>query len=73
MKNRKTFKRGIALLCAAALLIGGLSILAINSKAKTVAEQLEADGYTKMTPATFGITEELVYTYESFRQGIYLK
>ena len=64
MKNKKILKRGIALLCAAVLLIGGIALLGTNSKAETVAEQLAADGYTRISPEDFGVTEEITYTVD---------
>lgn len=71
MKNKKIFKQGLALLCAAVLLVGGFSIFATNSKAKTVAEQLAVDGYTRVTPETFGITEEKTFSSTGTQSGIF--
>lgn len=62
MKNKRIIKQGIALLCAAVLLVGGIAIFATNSKAETVAEQLEKDGYTAVTPEDWGFHEETVFT-----------
>lgn len=64
MKNKKILKRLITLFCAAVLLIGGIAIFATSSKAKTVAEQLAEDGYTRISPEDFGVTEEKIYTVD---------
>lgn len=64
MKNKRIIKQGIALLCAVVLLVGGIAIFATNSKAETVAEQLARDGYTRISPEDFGVTEETIYTVD---------
>ena len=64
MKNKKIIKQALALVCAMVLLVGGIALLTTNSKAETVAEQLVADGYTRISPEDFGVTEEMTYTVD---------
>ena len=65
MKKRKDMKRLLAWLCATVLFLGGVSGFATKSNATTgigdIPEALE--GYTRVTPASFGIIEEAVHTY----------
>ena len=64
MKNKRIIKQGIALLCAVVLLVGGIAIFSTNSKAETVAEKLAKEGYTRISPEDFGVTDEKIYTVD---------
>ena len=65
MKNKKILKKMIALICATAILAGGTSGFATESSATSSTPSIpaELDGYTRVTPASFGITSEAVHTY----------
>ena len=64
MKNKRIMKQGLALLFAVVLLVGGIAIFSANSRAETVAEQLAKEGYTRISPEDFGVTEEKIYTVD---------
>lgn len=65
MKKRKVMKKLLAVLCAAAIFVGGLSGFATKSDATTWNGKIptELEGYTRVTPASFGITEEAVHIH----------
>lgn len=64
MKNKKILKKLIALVCATTILGGGMTGFAEDTDATTetlsVAEQLEKEGYTRITPENFGIMQESI-------------
>ena len=65
MKHKKILKKAIALLCTTAIFVGGLHGLATESDASTGTPiiPIELEGYTRVTPESFGITSEVVHTY----------
>lgn len=73
MKNKKLLKQVIALIGASLLLVGGIVGLAnsglLTTNTLSVAEQLAADGYTKITPQNFGINQEVIHTFNDGDSG----
>ena len=65
MKKKKILKRVLALVCTMTVLVGGMSGFSTESNATTDTPIIpaELEGYTRVTPESFGITSEAVHTY----------